>query len=920
MALDYQLPQLIVRQRFGITPLAAVNPRSACITGPQAQLFRYRFQDEKSLIGLGESDFSSEVDYAWPHKPTGAKIDLDYVKLFLEEARLRYFRRASGGSGTASVVSGYPNRVRISSYAIADNGVSYPAHASLGDRGAKVGDLVRVRSDDGEVTGTIKSLIADAVAGSLGSLSKAAGNAATTTLFAGVQNTGFDNGIGAVARGANYDGLASGHTTEEYTVTVTTPSTGGNLSSARLRITSLSGTDDQDDVAPTLVNTYFAIGTRGGEMKFTITANASNSSEAVEDDIPVRELSIGQSWRVQFRQAFTNPTPTRSGTYTGPVDTTYVVTITTGGAAGTAAFTATTTTGIDSGEPTTIAAYATAYAVGSYGAMITFPTGPLRKGDKYYIPATAPSEGYIKTIELSDNIPTALLADTDLEVTLYMVKDLELTEDRLTSPPNVNWEASQSAFTVSSSPTVYDSEWTVNGVETALPIDLAQLFVEYRAWLTTYVGTSGSLTDPAEVADMLGTVDPDNPLAYGVWLAASNAAGNTTYFNAVEDPDSLTDWTDALSTWVGAANIYTLVPTTDNPAVHDLWLGHCVSESGDTKKRWRRAAFAPTVDRNKVIVNAAKTSDEEVALATLADDPSISGTSYSLLTVTSGNAQFITNGVRAGDTVRYLFGVDGFGNETYSTFVVEDVISENTIRLTTGHTEDITVATRVEIYRFLKRSDLAAELADIVGVYGNRRAIVCANSVVVSGGTTVPAYFAACAYAGMRAGVNPHQPLTRADVIGIEGAGSVIDSLNADQLNTIAAAGGLIMFRPEVGANLQVRHAITSDPTDLNTQDEMFGSNFDSVSYSLASILEPYIGRANVVPDTIALVRSALSARIAELQTTTYAALGPQILNSDATEIVFVRQHSTFRDQIVAKVKLDMPYALNVIDLTLETP
>jgi hypothetical protein len=914
----YQLPQLIVRQRFAITPIAAVNPRSACITGPHAQLFRYNVDDEKLLISLGESDFTSDEVYSWPNKPVGATVDTDYVKLFLEEARLRYFRRASGGSGTAGMVTDYPNRVRISSYALADNGASFPAHASLGDRGVKVGDLVKVRGADGELEATVRSLIADVVAGSLGSLSKGSNNAATQSAVAQVQNIGDDNAISVMVDGTAYDGLASGYISEEYTVEVTTPSTGGDMTTALLKITSLSGTDDQDDVSPAAVNTYFDIGTRGGQIKFTDTPGSSVSSEAVEDDIPPRDLSIGQKWRVVFKQAFTNPTPVRAGTYTGDTDTTYIATITTGGAIGTAQFTVTTTNGFDYGDPITIAAHTTAYALGSYGATISFTNNPLRKGDKYYIPATAPSEGYLKTVELSDDLPSDIRSDTDLEVSFYMVKNLELTKNRLPDPPNTNWTATESQFTVNDSPTVFDSEWTVDDEEVAIPIEQANLFVEYRAWLTTYVGTYDSLSDPAEAADMLGTIHPDNPLGYGVWLAAQNGS-NLVYFNAVADPDDTTEWTDALSFWVGAKNVYTMVPLTDDPAIHDLWLGHCVSESADEVKRWRRCAVAPTVDRNKVIVNDTTTDDEETAMATLDDDPTVSGTSYSLLTVTSGNALFITNNVRAGDTVRYLFDVDGFGDETYTEFVVEEVVSENTLRLTTGHTEEVDLAQRVEVWRFLKRTDLAAEIADKVGVYGNRRAIAIANSVVLAGGATVPAYFAAAAYAGMRGGVNPHQPLTRADVIGIQGAGSIIDGLNADQLNTIAAAGGLIMFQPEAGASIQIRHAITTSTLSLNEQDEMFGSNFDSVSYSLASVLEPFIGRANVVPDTISLVRSALAGQITELQTVTYSALGPQVLDSEDTVIVDVRRHSVLRDQIVAQVRLDLPYALNVIDLTLET-
>ncbi|MBI3000118.1 MAG: hypothetical protein HYY46_16950 [Deltaproteobacteria bacterium] len=129
---------------------------------------------------------------------------------------------------------------------------------------------------------------------------------------------------------------------------------------------------------------------------FTKTYSPSNQygtnsyRSATTDQDPLNPEGAGQS---SVGSAVANPantgdnTATSGGNYTGSQDQTYTVTVSTGGAPGTARITVT-STGSDSSGPTTVTAFGTAVAVGNFGVTINFtePYWPSRVG-----PATCTS-------------------------------------------------------------------------------------------------------------------------------------------------------------------------------------------------------------------------------------------------------------------------------------------------------------------------------------------------------------------------------------------------------------------------------------------------------------------------------------------------------------------------------------------------
>jgi hypothetical protein len=385
------------------------------------------------------------------------------------------------------------------------------------------------------------------------------------------------------------------------------------------------------------------------------------------------------------------------------------------------------------------------------------------------------------------------------------------------------------------------------------------------------------------------------------------------FFSAVADPEDTDNWITILEGLDGQDQVYNLVPLTTNSTVLGAWKAHVLAQSAPEVANFRAAVFSIDVPSTKAVIDSSASSDGSVVLAKLADDGATSGTQYTLLSVPANNAKFVTKGVRAGDKVRFLYSTDGFGNETYSEFVIDEVISEGSLRLLTGHTSAITVAQRAEVWRTLNRADRAIEAMAQIAQHKNRRVVVIANSTVGLDGATFPGYFAAAAIAGLRSGVLPQQPLTRVAVSGINDVGSLISGLNGSQLNEIAGAGGWIIAKDNVGAIFN-RHAVTSDPTDLNTREEVVRVNVDSMSVTYKSAYEPLIGKATVTPSTISAISAIFNAATTEMKRGIGDFAGPQLIDAVLSS---VRQHALYKDRVVVEAVLTVPYPLNNIDLKL---
>lgn len=925
----YTLPQVLVFQEFEQSPTAVANPLRAVLIGPNAKLFRYDDPDEKTLIRLGAYDPDFDEDYDYPGRPTGGLVDQSYFKLYAEDVLLQYFHDAVGAGGTQIAVSGYKNRIRSSTKNYKENIVgetTYARSADFLDRDVAIGDVVDVTGTvDGEaytLRTTVKAIVGDLVSSTIAAVDADDDNQDTVLASSAsiAQTEGPYNCVRATADASVYDGLVDGDVAETYTIEVIRGSTGGDLTTATLRVRSASGNDDDDEVTPAAAGSPTSIGTRGLTVTFDPIDGECNSSASVQD-VDADDLVEGQTWVVEVEQAFTAPTATSGGTYTGDFDAKYIVEITRGGSTNDddkPQITVTTDLGVDVSGPTNVTGSATAISVGTKGVTISFNSTELRKGDIYYIDVTAEYEGNMRTLVLANNMPDDFLVAADLDVTLYIKKaSVLIPEKREGSAPEVNYELgdagdTDSGFTVKSGITVLESSWTDDGEEQPLPIAEANLFAEYRAWVSDVADSIYGISDVADLDDIPGAIDPDNPLKFAASKALANNNGVEVLYIAVADPDDTDSWQDAIEKLIGYRGLHGIVPLTFDKAIVDLFAAHAQSQSAPEQGRWRSVWATLQADESEAIVDATTSTDEEVVLATTSDDPDVSGNQYRILRVPAGNGQFLTNGVRAGDVVRYQYTTDGWGDETYSTYVVDAVINEDELRLKTGTATAISTPRKIEIWRTYRASELATQLAEKAAAYGSSRVRAIWPDEVGNAGETFAGYFLTAALAALRSGVLPQQGLTNLEIAGIDDVSRTTKLFNRTQLDTMAEAGVWIVTKNEAGS-VVTRHALTTAGYgDLATAEEMIVANADSRSMVYLSSLEDLIGITNVVPGTLDVIELRIEAVLDQFKEVQVERIGGQLIDGS---VISVRQHATLPDRVVVNVRETAPAPMNTIEL-----
>lgn len=934
----YIKPQVIVFQEFTTAPTEVTDPMRALIVGGNAKLHRYAVADEKALIGVGSYDRTQDVCYEWPEREAGSEVDEDYVKLFVDDALLLYYEDLIDAKTEITPVSGRLNWIKSDNLGFKTNTAAYPRSAVFKDRDVKVGDVVYLRSvydpedtcEEIELWTSVKGFAAEATDSSVGDASTDAANADDQTANTEIEQVdGPENCVTATADGSEYTGLASGYVEEEYTIEVVESAVSG-CNAARLRVTSASGTDDQDEVVPEDFGEATAIGTRGLTVTFANTSGEDCESEASLADVAPTDFAIGQKWVVTVRQEFEKVLALSGGDYTGTVNDTYVVEVVKGGLwEDLPAIKVTTVKGLDYSGPTEVTDANIAIPIGRNGVTIKFfgseggdadlsigadDVAGLRKGDKFYITVNAAGTGRVSRLILKHDLPVKMRSATDIDLRLFIKANVEVSKNRIGSAPLTNYYTEETQICVQEGAEAFYSEWTEDGVELPLPIYGGELYVEYREWLDETTDKIRSLNDPAGIDVIPGQLSVDNPLKYGVSKALANSGGTAVQYLGVEDPTDIDSWQKALKKAIGRRDLYNYVPLTFDKEILDLFAAQATTESGPTKTNWKACFFSLKRKTSRTLVSADTSSDGEIVLATLSDNPQATGSQYTLLSVPDGNADFETNEVDAGDTVRFLYTTDGFGNESWSEFVVDEVLSENSLIVKTGHTSAVSVAQKIEIVRALSSEEVKEDLVAQAGAFADSRVCAVYPDLVGNGGTSIPGYHLAAALAGLVSGALPHQPLTNVAISGFDDVTASSIYFDETQLDNLSEAGVWVVTADADGV-IHTRDAVTTDTSSLKLRMESVRRNVDAISFLFTSRLKRFIGRTNVTPNMLLRLKQEADAALDYLtRSGDVEELGPQLISGQVTRL---RVHQLLEDRIEIVLSLQVPLVLNNIELHL---
>jgi hypothetical protein len=185
-------------------------------------------------------------------------------------------------------------------------------------------------------------------------------------------------------------------------------------------------------------------------------------------------------------------------------------------------------------------------------------------------------------------------------------------------------------------------------------------------------------------------------------------------------------------------------------------------------------------------------------------------------------------------------------------------------------------------------------------------------------GVYVNAAYGAASVAGLVGSVVPQQGLTNIELNGYNDVPYSYGVFSYDQLNEIAGTGTLIIMQDTKGGTVYVRHQVSTAYQDgnLNTQEMSMVKNLDSISFYFAQLLAPFIGRYNVTPELVSVIKTQIQDGLNYLGSLTgVGMLGPQVILSNGnTKIVTIEQHPTLKDRILAIVNIELPAPLNVIE------
>lgn len=925
----YIVPRVQIEQEFTQVAVANNQPLTAVVVGPQYDLYRYENADEKSstavthptdaeLANAYQAD--TDVTYDFPNQVIGTTVDSASVKVHMESAEVEYYPNdIASTSGAITRVAHptiaatyYPNRLKGTSL-VFKTGNGGTRSTEFSNRDVAVGDIVIISDGTTESKVKVKSLIASKTAAATGAIVNETSNKATATedfndvvVWAG---DGSAPVTPPVNGSSNYDGhIDKGIVTDTYTVTVT--AVGAALSDARFSIASANGAFATKVNQEVTVDDELIIDNTDGNVVLLDYASATDPE-------------VGDVWTLSVVAAVTQlasgTTITAAGTFTGDTDLTYLLTVVRGGPFYTGtnsdvcARVAITSTGLDS-SPTVNVATGTPFAVGTKGLSVTISgataDGGLILGDVYKVPATAAANSTINILETFEQLPANLIANVgSYSITaLRYLQTFEVPRAIDAGAELYNWEvdSENQQITVNSGISTTNPS-IVDGVAIDLPIKEAKLFVTHRDLVVTNSISVGSVTGSEQVEEILGKVDPQNPLAQGVFCAALNAGTVPVYYIAVST-DSADGFSDALELLKESTNYYSLVPLTHDSAVVAEYVSHVNAMSTAEEAKWRILWASLALTKTRVLYDVKE--DDTDFTATVTDDPFASGTQYKLVTVAGAN--FVTDSVRPTDSVRLNFRTNTEGVIEYDTYTVAEVRTETTLVLTTALSGAVTSPVKVEIVRNYTKDEQATAMGEVAGSYNNRRVRSIFPDVVKNGAVSLEGYHVAAALAGLRSAVVPHQGLTNTVVLGFTDVRS--HGFNDTQLNRMAENGVWIVTQAVVGATPYVRHQLTTASTSLNTSEDSITTNVDSISLGMQAALAPYIGIYNIHPDALAVIRAAIEAELNIRATGTYTVrAGNQLISY---EILKFFQHPTLKDRVVAEIRLVVPYPLNYIDLT----
>ena len=363
----------------------------------------------------------------------------------------------------------------------------------------------------------------------------------------------------------------------------------------------------------------------------------------------------------------------------------------------------------------------------------------------------------------------------------------------------------------------------------------------------------------------------------------------------------MSGFADALDLLTTEGDVHDIVPLTYDQVLRSMVAYHVLQMSTENMNRWRRAWVCEEVGSLLPVLDSDSDGSDILGHIALSD-----GVSHLYL---AQDAQATFDSIKSGDTVRLQYDVDAYGETTYIEAKVDRVLTSTCIRLTTdiGYTQ--TADSKFEIWRDTSPSMFVDHVGNRAEGYDTRRVSLVAPSRVEDlEGRFVAGYYLCAALAGFASGIPPHQGQTNSKVAGFNSVQyAPFSKLTDGDLDELAGMGVCILTGK--GGNITIRHCVTTDASTVETREEMFTRNLDSISYTYWDALSPYVGRCNVYPEFLAKLRTDLEAVKGYIISSSLRPdIGSQMIGC---KILDISQDLVLKDRVRLQLKPDLPYPFN---------
>jgi len=430
---------------------------------------------------------------------------------------------------------------------------------------------------------------------------------------------------------------------------------------------------------------------------------------------------------------------------------------------------------------------------------------------------------------------------------------------------------------------------TVNGAD--VDIIKADLFFSTKR---LYTGTASGIqmaASSADVEEVLGPADPENPVSMGVMNAFLGGARVVYYY--VTEGDSVDAFSKALERATLNSTLYYLVPMTQDEKVLALVVSHVKTMSTEEVKRWRVAVVCTPVNRTVV-------TDE---LVVKSNGIYINqNTAYKTL-VFADKAPDVVDGdvITVGETE----------------FTCVKKLNSTTVLTDSTDTDSASIGD-AKLTHVLTDSEYAKAVAGSAKGLGTFRAIDVFPKTYGFAGDRYSGLYLAPIVAGMAVSELPHAPLTNKVVPGVDDIPEIYNGFSSAQLDTMAAGGTFIVTQDQMGEACYVRKQLTTGTSSnvLAKTEFSMVRNFDWISYYFNSVVESFKGSYNVTPSLVQLIYNRLWTAVHHLANLKYDdMIGPMILGDSRVEDVYVDPTNATR--IIAHVVVVLPAPFNEMDLYL---